>query len=80
LGIIFGHIALSQIKRTGEVGRGLAISGLVIGCIWTPIALLLAIALISSSSQQLTTSRTQSPLSTSTVSTPTADITIANGN
>ena len=29
--IITGHIALSQIKRTGENGRGLAIAGLVIG-------------------------------------------------
>jgi zinc transporter ZupT len=33
LGIIFGHIALSQIKRTGEEGRGLAIAGLVLGYI-----------------------------------------------
>lgn len=31
LGIIFGHIALSQIKRTGEGGRGFAIAGLVLG-------------------------------------------------
>lgn len=30
LGIIFGHIALSQIARTGEGGKGLAIAGLVI--------------------------------------------------
>lgn len=30
LGIIFGHVALSQIARTGEGGRGLAIAGLVI--------------------------------------------------
>jgi uncharacterized protein YacL len=29
--IITGHIALSQIRRTGEQGRGLAIAGLVIG-------------------------------------------------
>jgi len=29
--IICGHIALSQIKRTGEKGRGLAIAGLVLG-------------------------------------------------
>lgn len=28
LSIIFGHIALSQIKRTGERGRGLALAGL----------------------------------------------------
>lgn len=31
LGVIFGHVALSQIRRTGEQGRGLAIAGLVIG-------------------------------------------------
>lgn len=31
LGIIFGHIALGQIKRTGEEGRGLALAGLIIG-------------------------------------------------
>ena len=31
LGIIFGHIALSQIKRTGQDGRGMAIAGLVLG-------------------------------------------------
>ena len=29
--IITGHIALSQIKKTGEKGRGLAIAGLVLG-------------------------------------------------
>ncbi|WP_396882481.1 DUF4190 domain-containing protein [Mycobacterium sp. SMC-4] len=40
LGIVFGHIALSQIKRTGEDGRGLAIAGLVIGYIFTGIVVL----------------------------------------
>lgn len=34
LGIVFGHIALSQIRRTGEGGRGLAIAGLVLGYAW----------------------------------------------
>lgn len=34
-GIICGHIALSQIKRTGESGRGLALAGLIIGYIAT---------------------------------------------
>lgn len=29
--VICGHIALNQIKRTGENGRGLAIAGLVLG-------------------------------------------------
>ena len=30
-GIICGHISLSQIKKTGEQGRGMAIAGLIIG-------------------------------------------------
>jgi Domain of unknown function (DUF4190) len=34
LTIIFGHIALYQIRRTGERGRGLAITGLVIGYVF----------------------------------------------
>ena len=35
LGIIFGHISLSQIKRTGEDGHGLAVAGLVISYLIT---------------------------------------------
>lgn len=31
VGIICGHIALGQIKQTGEKGRGLALAGLIIG-------------------------------------------------
>ncbi len=31
VGIICGHIALGQIKRTGEKGRGLALAGTIIG-------------------------------------------------
>ena len=30
-GIITGHLALGQIKRTGEAGRGLALAGTIIG-------------------------------------------------
>lgn len=33
LGVIFGHIARSQIRRTGEQGDGLALAGLIIGYI-----------------------------------------------
>jgi heme A synthase len=29
--IITGHIALAQIKRTGEKGRGLALAGVILG-------------------------------------------------
>ena len=31
VGIICGHVALGQIKRTGEKGRGLALAGTIIG-------------------------------------------------
>jgi len=31
LGIIFGHVSISQINRTGEGGKGLAIAGLILG-------------------------------------------------
>ena len=43
LGIVFGHLSLSQIRRSGEDGRGLAIAGLVIGYVVT-IATILALA------------------------------------
>lgn len=29
-GIIFGHLSLGQIKRTGDAGRGIALTGLII--------------------------------------------------
>jgi uncharacterized membrane protein len=34
LAIPFGHIALFQIKRSGERGRGMAITGLILGYLW----------------------------------------------
>jgi hypothetical protein len=45
-GIICGHIALSQIKRTGEGGRGLALAGLIIGYVFTAFFVLYIIAII----------------------------------
>jgi hypothetical protein len=30
-GVVMGHIAMSQIKRSGEDGKGLALAGLIIG-------------------------------------------------
>ncbi|KUI19006.1 cyclophilin [Mycobacterium sp. GA-1285] len=43
LGIVFGHLSLSQIKKTGEEGRGLAIAGLVIGYLVTILAVLVVV-------------------------------------
>ncbi len=42
LGVVFGHVALSQIRRTGEEGRGFAIAGLVIGYIGVAVGVVLA--------------------------------------
>ncbi len=36
-GAIVGHVALRQIKRTGQLGRGRAITGIVVG--WVTVAL-----------------------------------------
>ncbi|POH74284.1 disulfide bond formation protein DsbA [Arthrobacter glacialis] len=47
-GVITGHIALSQIKRTGEEGKGLAIAGLVIGYVMTLAAIVGVIAVVVS--------------------------------
>jgi peptidyl-prolyl cis-trans isomerase B (cyclophilin B) len=38
--VITGHIALGQIKRTGEGGRGLAIAGLILGYLGLLVGLL----------------------------------------
>jgi peptidyl-prolyl cis-trans isomerase B (cyclophilin B) len=43
LGILFGHISLSQINKTGEEGRGLAIAGLIIGYLVTVLTVLVIV-------------------------------------
>lgn len=43
LGIVFGHVSLSQIKRTGEDGRGLAVAGLVIGYVMTVLTVVVVV-------------------------------------
>ena len=48
LGIILGHIALNQIKTTGEGGRGLAIAGVVIGYASIAIGIIFVIAILGS--------------------------------
>ena len=47
LGIVFGHIARSQIKRTGEQGSGLALAGLILGYIFTGLGILFFILWIA---------------------------------
>jgi hypothetical protein len=45
-GIITGHIGLSQIGKTGEKGRGLAIAGLIIGYAGLVLSLVALVVLI----------------------------------
>ena len=49
LAIVFGHIALHQIKRSmgQQGGRGMAIAGLVCGYIGLALVVLLVVALIA---------------------------------
>lgn len=46
-GIICGHLAIGQIRRTGENGRGLAIAGLIIGYAYTAFIALYLIFVIA---------------------------------
>lgn len=39
-GIVLGHIGLSQIKKTGEDGHGLAVAALIMGYIQVGLAIL----------------------------------------
>ena len=45
-GIICGHIALAQIKRTGEQGRGLALAGTIVGYVFVGIFILVFVGAI----------------------------------
>jgi hypothetical protein len=42
LAIVFGYIARSQIKRTGEGGGGLATAGLILGYLWLVVTIFIA--------------------------------------
>jgi hypothetical protein len=42
-GIIAGHIALGQIKRTGEGGHGMALAGTILGYVFTGLGLLVGV-------------------------------------
>lgn len=45
-GIICGHMALAQIKRTGESGHGLALAGTILGYVFTGFMVLYLIFVI----------------------------------
>ena len=46
-GIVLGHLALSQIRRTGEAGRGLAQGGLIVGYMFTGLIILFVLGFFS---------------------------------
>lgn len=48
LGVILGHIALNQIKTTGEGGRGLAIAALIIGYVSMALAVVIILVMVAS--------------------------------
>jgi hypothetical protein len=43
LAVIFGHIAKSQIRRTGQAGDGMATAGLVLGYLWAAVSIVIII-------------------------------------
>lgn len=43
VGAILGHVAMGQIKKTGEQGRGIALAGVIIGWVFTALSILAAI-------------------------------------
>ncbi|GAA2517430.1 DUF4190 domain-containing protein [Rarobacter incanus] len=44
--VVFGHLALNKINRTGESGRGLAIAGLIIGYLTIALYLLFVVVIV----------------------------------
>ncbi|MGH7734201.1 MAG: DUF4190 domain-containing protein [Gemmatimonadales bacterium] len=47
VGIVLGAVALNQINRTNQQGRGLAIAGIVVGAITVVLLVVLLIAVIA---------------------------------
>ncbi|MRG61277.1 DUF4190 domain-containing protein [Agromyces sp. CFH 90414] len=47
VGVICGHIAINQIKKTGEQGRGMAIAGLIVGYVGIVLSIIGVILLIA---------------------------------
>ncbi len=43
VGVILGFVALSQIKRTGEQGRGLAIAAIIVGFVEIALSIIFGV-------------------------------------
>ena len=55
LGVIFGFIALNQIKQSGEGGRGIALVGIIIGGVAIVLGVLALILVIAYGGSHTTT-------------------------
>jgi uncharacterized membrane protein len=55
VGIILGFIALNQIKRTGEKGRGLALAAIIIGFASIVLGIIITIVVFSTAGAMHTT-------------------------
>jgi hypothetical protein len=66
-GVVLGHLALPQIRRTGGRGRAAAIAGLVIGYLMCAVLIAALIWLISDSGSNTTTASSSPTASTSQV-------------
>jgi uncharacterized membrane protein len=60
LGLVFGFIALNQIKKTGQGGRGLALAGIIIGAVAIVLGIIygiiVGIAAVNQPQPQMSTS------------------------
>jgi hypothetical protein len=55
LALIFGYVALRQIKERNESGRGMAVAGIVLGCVGIGVGLIaLIVALLISKANFVT--------------------------
>jgi hypothetical protein len=54
-GIICGHIARGQIRRTGEGGAGLALAALIVGYTWLALGVIAVIVIVTIAANSTTT-------------------------
>lgn len=47
VGIVCGHLALAQVKRTGEGGRSLALAGMIIGYAYTALVIVIIVVSVA---------------------------------
>lgn len=62
LAVVFGHISLGQIKRTGQSGRGMAVAGLVLGYLGVAVFVLVLLLVVLGSEASLQFERIEGQL------------------